>query len=127
LRGFVGLCRQLYAELHDAGHRLRDLLDLRECAPGRSFVRAGVGAECSPEAHDAEVAARGVRRDEAPIFETPFDLAAELEEVLAVDLHALDVRRFAARVGRVDDDEFRRTVAPRRKIAEATAKIVIAV
>src|SRR5437868_2160623 len=57
---FVGFCRQLDAELHDARHRFRNLLDLRERVPRGSLVGTRVGPKRAAETHDAKVGARRV-------------------------------------------------------------------
>jgi hypothetical protein len=80
-----------------------------------------------PGACDAKISGGRISRRKAPRFGAPFDVASELEEILSVDLDALDVRRFASRIRRVDDDELRRTVAVDQKITETPAKIEIAV
>src|SRR5260221_8337729 len=108
----VRLGGELEADLHHARHRLGRGLRGRELVPRGFLVGARVGVERVALSRQPEIGPLGISRNEPPVLETTVDLAAELEEILAVDLNAFDVRSFATRCLGVDDDELCRYIAP---------------
>ena len=74
-----------------------------------------------------EIRTHRVGGNESPVLQATVDLAAELEEVLAVDLNALDVSGLPTRRLGIDHDQLRRSIAPAGEIAKSPPQIEIAV